>query len=109
MIEISWVTIFILYNLKIIIDASHAHGAEFEGLKVGNIPCEDVTCFSLGKRKLMTAGELGVAVTNDYEIYQKLLFFGLIHNSHYFLNLTLNTFHHLHLLGLFHNFDLQDM
>lgn len=64
------------YNLKIIIDASHAHGAEFDGLKVGNIPCEDVACFSLGKRKLMTAGELGVAVTNDYEIYQKLLFFG---------------------------------
>lgn len=64
------------YGIKIIVDASHAHGAEFNGLKVGNIPCEDVVCFSLGKRKLMTAGELGVAVTNDFNIYQKLLFFG---------------------------------
>lgn len=64
------------YKIKVVVDASHAHGAEFNGLKVGNIPCEDIVCFSLGKRKLMTAGELGVAVTNNYELYQKLLFFG---------------------------------
>lgn len=64
------------YNLKVIVDASHAHGSEFNGVKVGNIPCEDIVCFSLGKRKLMSAGELGIAVTNNYDLYQKLLFFG---------------------------------
>ncbi len=64
------------YNIKIIVDASHAHGAKFDNVKVGSIPCEDVVCFSLGKNKLMSAGELGVAVTNDKNIYEKLLFIG---------------------------------
>ena len=64
------------YNFKIIVDASHAHGAEYKGKKVGSISCEDITCFSLGKNKLMSAGELGVAVTNDKELYEKMLFFG---------------------------------
>lgn len=64
------------YNVKIIVDASHAHGAEYKGKKVGSLPCEDITCFSLGKNKLMSAGELGVAVTNDRQLYQKLLFIG---------------------------------
>lgn len=64
------------YNLKIIIDASHSHGSEYKDKKIGNIECEDITCFSLGKNKLMSAGELGIAVTNDKELYEKLLFFG---------------------------------
>ena len=64
------------YNIKIIVDASHAHGAKFNNIKVGNISCEDVVCFSLGKNKLMSAGELGVAVTNDKDLYEKMLFMG---------------------------------
>ena len=64
------------YKIKIIVDASHAHGATYKGKKVGSISCEDITCFSLGKNKLMSAGELGVAVTNDKELYEKMLFFG---------------------------------
>lgn len=64
------------YKLKVIVDASHAHGAKYKGKKVGSLSCEDITCFSLGKNKLMSAGELGVAVTNDKELYQKLLFIG---------------------------------
>lgn len=64
------------YNIKIIVDASHAHGAKYKNKYVGNVPCEDITCFSLGKNKLMSAGELGVAVTNNKELYEKMLFFG---------------------------------
>ena len=64
------------YNVRIIVDASHAHGAKYKGKRVGGISCEDITCFSLGKNKLMSAGELGVAVTNDKELYQRLLFIG---------------------------------
>lgn len=64
------------YNVKIIVDASHAHGAKYKEKKVGSLSCEDITCFSLGKNKLMSAGELGVAVTNDEQLYQKLLFIG---------------------------------
>ena len=59
------------YNVKIIVD-----GATYKGKKVGSLSCEDITCFSLGKNKLMSAGELGVAVTNDKELYQRLLFIG---------------------------------
>ena len=53
------------YNIKVIVDASHAHGAEYKKKKIGSLDVEDITCFSLGKNKLMSAGELGVAVTKD--------------------------------------------
>ena len=64
------------YGLKIISDASHAHGAKWRGVNIGATSVEDVACFSLGKNKLISAGELGVAVTDDDEIYDKLLFMG---------------------------------
>lgn len=64
------------YKIKVIVDASHAHGSMYKNKYVGNIPCEDITCFSLGKNKLISAGELGVAVTNSKELYEKLLFIG---------------------------------
>lgn len=64
------------YNLKIISDASHAHGALWDTTKIGGLECEDIACFSLGKNKLISAGELGVAVTNNKELYDELLFIG---------------------------------
>lgn len=64
------------YKIKIISDASHAHGAKWKGKNIGSLECEDVACFSLGKNKLISAGELGVAVTNDPQIYDELLFMG---------------------------------
>lgn len=64
------------YNLKVISDASHAHGAKWDGKTIGGLECEDIACFSLGKNKLISAGELGVAVTNDAVLYDKLLFMG---------------------------------
>lgn len=64
------------YNLKIISDASHAHGAKWNGDTIGSLECEDVVCFSLGKNKLISAGELGIAVTNNPKIYDELLFIG---------------------------------
>lgn len=64
------------YNLKVISDASHAHGTKWNGKRIGGLDCEDIACFSLGKNKLISAGELGVAVTNDEKLYDELLFFG---------------------------------
>ena len=64
------------YDLKIIIDSSHSHGACYREKKVGSIECEDVVCFSFGKNKLISAGELGIAVTNDLDLYERLLFIG---------------------------------
>ena len=64
------------YNLRSISDASHAHGAKCDKKEIGGLNCEDIACFSLGKNKLISAGELGVAVTNSKELYDELLFFG---------------------------------
>ena len=64
------------YNIKIISDASHAHGAKWNGKRIGGLDCEDIACFSLGKNKLISAGELGIATTNSKELYDELLFMG---------------------------------
>lgn len=64
------------HAIKIISDASHAHGAKWRNKIVGNSSCEDIACFSLGKDKLISCGELGVAVTNDALLYDSLLFMG---------------------------------
>lgn len=64
------------YGVKIISDAAHAHGAEWKGKKIGGLSCEDISCFSLGKGKLITGGELGVAVTDDPILYDRLLMMG---------------------------------
>ncbi len=53
------------YDLKIIEDCSHAHGASYKGKKVGSIG--DVGCFSLQGSKVLPAGEGGVLVTNNRE------------------------------------------
>jgi dTDP-4-amino-4,6-dideoxygalactose transaminase len=62
------------YNLKIIEDASHAHGASINGKPCGSFG--DVSVFSLQGDKLSPAGEGGVLLTDDYDIYEKVLCFG---------------------------------
>lgn len=64
------------YGIKVISDASHAHGAKWNGRTIGSLATEDIACFSLGKNKLISAGELGIAVTNDVRLYDSLLFMG---------------------------------
>jgi len=58
------------HDLKVIEDACEAHGATWKGKKVGTIG--DIGCFSLFANKIITAGEGGVAVTNDDELAEKL-------------------------------------
>lgn len=57
------------YNLKVVEDCSHAHGATYHGKKVGSIG--DVGCFSLQGSKVLAAGEGGVLVTNNREYYER--------------------------------------
>ncbi|MHA4818927.1 DegT/DnrJ/EryC1/StrS family aminotransferase [Streptomyces aculeolatus] len=49
-------------------DAAHAHGAEWEGRRVGELG--SVSAFSFQNGKLMTAGEGGLALFNDAEQYE---------------------------------------
>ncbi len=59
------------YNLKIIEDAAQAHGAEYQGKKVGSIG--DAGCFSFYPGKNLGAyGDAGIVVTNDEEVAEKV-------------------------------------
>ncbi len=56
------------HNLKVLEDASHAHGARYRGRMVGTFG--DAAVFSLQTNKLAPAGEGGVLVTNDDAIHE---------------------------------------
>lgn len=58
------------YNLFVIEDACHAHGAEYEGRKLGTIG--HAGCFSFQASKNMTSGEGGIVITNSDELYEKI-------------------------------------
>ncbi len=69
------------YNLLFIEDAAHSIGSSYEGTKVGNIA--DMTTFSFHPVKTVTAGEGGAILTNDKELYKKLVLahtHGITHN-----------------------------
>ena len=58
------------YELKVIEDAAHAIGTEYNGVKIGNF--SDVTCFSFYATKNLAMGEGGAAVSKDKEIIEKI-------------------------------------
>lgn len=55
------------YRLKIIEDAACAHGAEYQGQKVGQLG--DIGCFSFHPRKIITTGEGGMITTGSPSLY----------------------------------------
>jgi dTDP-4-amino-4,6-dideoxygalactose transaminase len=57
-------------SVALIEDAAQAHGAEYNGSKIGSIG--DMTCFSLYAGKNMTTGEGGIVTTNDDDSSEKL-------------------------------------
>ena len=61
------------HNLLVIEDAAHALGAEYKKRKIGSI--SDMTCFSFHPVKPITTGEGGMVVTNDEQLYKRLLLF----------------------------------
>lgn len=68
------------HNLHVIEDAAEAHGAEYEGHKVGGIG--SVGCFSFYANKLITTGEGGMIVTNlEYVAEKAKLLRDLAHTS----------------------------
>jgi dTDP-4-amino-4,6-dideoxygalactose transaminase/predicted dehydrogenase len=63
-------------GVPIVSDASHAHGATYRGKALGH--WADITCFSLGWDKLITGGELGMAVTDSDRHRDAMLTYGHI-------------------------------
>lgn len=62
------------HGLKLIEDASHAHGATYRGRKIGSFG--DVAGFSMQTSKLMPAGEGGLFVTNKREYLDRAVLLG---------------------------------
>lgn len=57
------------HNLKIIEDCAQAHGAEWRGRGVGS--WGDFGCFSFQSSKNLCAGEGGIVLMNDRELYER--------------------------------------
>lgn len=58
------------HNLYIIEDCAEAHGAEYNGRKVGSFG--DISCFSFFGNKVITTGEGGMCITNDKALDNKM-------------------------------------
>ncbi len=81
------------HGLKVIEDASHAHGATYRGKPIGSFG--DVSFFSMQSSKLMPAGEGGIFVTNNREYYHRALAWG-----HYGINRNMKSQYAHFLTGL---------
>ncbi len=62
------------HRLALIEDASHAHGATWQGKPVGSFG--DVGCFSMQGAKAVSGGEAGVAVTSDPALLDRMILLG---------------------------------
>jgi dTDP-4-amino-4,6-dideoxygalactose transaminase len=58
------------HGARVVEDAAQAHGSTYRGRKVGAIG--DVGVFSFQTSKMMTAGEGGIVITDDREIYERV-------------------------------------
>lgn len=58
------------HNLRVIEDCAQAHGAEWRGKGVGG--WGDFGCFSFQSSKNLCAGEGGIVLTNDRELYERM-------------------------------------
>jgi UDP-4-amino-4,6-dideoxy-N-acetyl-beta-L-altrosamine transaminase len=61
------------YGFRIIEDASHAVGGHFQGQAIGCCEFSDITVFSFHPVKIITTGEGGMLLTNEEELYKKLV------------------------------------
>lgn len=59
------------HNLVFIEDAAHSIATRYKGQGVGSLA--DMTCFSFHPVKTVTGGEGGAILTNDEELYKKLV------------------------------------
>ena len=62
-------------GLIVIEDSSHALGAKFKGSKIGSCRYSDMSIFSFHPTKSITTGEGGAVLTNNRDLYRKLLIF----------------------------------
>lgn len=59
------------HNLWLMDDAAHSFGGSYKGKPIGTQA--DLTCFSFHPVKTITTGEGGMVVTNNHQLYQRLI------------------------------------
>lgn len=62
----------IRYGFRIIEDASHAIGAQYDGSHIGKCTHSDITIFSFHPVKIITTAEGGMALTNNPHLAKKM-------------------------------------
>lgn len=60
------------YGFRVIEDASHAVGAEYQGRRIGSSGHADITVFSFHPVKILTTAEGGIALTDSPELAARL-------------------------------------
>jgi len=60
------------FGFRIVEDASHAVGADYEGRPIGDGRYADITIFSFHPVKIITTGEGGMALTQDAELAERM-------------------------------------
>ena len=60
------------YGFKVIEDASHAIGGRYLNEPIGNCRYSDITVFSFHPVKIITAGEGGMALSNDAKLVRRM-------------------------------------
>jgi len=60
------------YGFRVVEDASHAIGAEYQGERVGACAHSDIAVFSFHPVKILTTGEGGMLLTNDDVLARRL-------------------------------------
>ena len=103
-------------KLRIIEDAAHAIGARYrlknsqDWIKVGSCFHSDMTILSFHAVKQITTGEGGMVLTNDHELYKKLVFFrshGITRSVKYMKETEGPWYYEMHKLGF--NYRLTDI
>ena len=63
------------YGFTVLEDASHGVGADYLATKVGSCAFSDMAVFSFHPVKIITTGEGGMVLTNDEDLYERLILF----------------------------------